>query len=98
MRVGTSFFTLFAFFILVPLSLLVPTEPALGTTEFPEERVVASPIDEDKLLLSPGSVTVVRPQEMKGEQKNLPELLKQVPGLHVVESREIGRASCRERV
>ena len=29
--------------------------------------------------------TSIKPQEMKGEQKNLPELLKQVPGLHIIE-------------
>ncbi|WP_352402363.1 TonB-dependent receptor plug domain-containing protein [Synergistes jonesii] len=51
----------------------------------PEERVTADAEEEDKLLLSPGTVSVIKPQEMKGEQKNLPELLKQVPGLHVIE-------------
>ena len=45
---------------------------------------------EDKLLLSPGSVTVIKPQEMKGEQKTLPELLKQVPGLHIIETKGRG--------
>ncbi|NLL36570.1 MAG: TonB-dependent receptor [Fretibacterium sp.] len=59
-------------------------------TTLPEEAVVATAMEEDKLLLSPGSVTVVRPQEMKGEQKDLPELLKQVPGLHVVETKGRG--------
>ena len=78
-------------FALALVFLLSSADPVLGTTELPEERVVASPVeDEDKLLLSPGSVTVVRPQEMKGEQKNLPELLKQVPGLHVVETKGRG--------
>ena len=52
--------------------------------DLPEEQIIAEAI-EDKSLLSPGAVTVIRPQEMKGEQKNLPELLKQVPGLHVIE-------------
>ena len=33
--------------------------------------------------LSPGTVTVIRPDDYKGEQKTLPELLKQVPGVHV---------------
>ena len=51
----------------------------------PEEKVTADAEEEDKLLLSPGTVTVIKPQEMKGEQKNLPELLKQVPGLHIIE-------------
>lgn len=62
-------------------------EPA----ELPEVEVTgeAQTLD-DKLALSPGTVTVIRPQEMKGEQKNLPELLKQVPGLHVIETKGRG--------
>ena len=55
------------------------------TTDLPEEKIEGDAVDDDKLMLSPGTVTVIRPQEMKGEQKNLPELLKQVPGLHVIE-------------
>ena len=35
--------------------------------------------------LSPGTVTVVRPDDYKGEQKSLPDLLKEVPGVHVRE-------------
>lgn len=35
--------------------------------------------------LSPGTVTVIRPEEFKGEQKSLPDLLKEVPGVHVRE-------------
>ena len=63
---------------------------ATETTDLPEETVEAGAVveagaDDGKLMLSPGTVTVIRPQEMKGEQKNLPELLKQVPGLHVME-------------
>ncbi len=58
---------------------------ATETTDLPEETVEAGAVDDGKLMLSPGTVTVIRPQEMKGEQKNLPELLKQVPGLHVIE-------------
>ena len=34
-------------------------------------------------ILSPGSVSVVEPDDFKGEQKNLAELLDQVPGLFV---------------
>ena len=92
MKVGTlSHPFALLLFALALVFVLGSADPVLGTTELPEERVVASPVeDEDKLLLSPGSVTVVRPQEMKGEQKNLPELLKQVPGLHVVETKGRG--------
>lgn len=35
--------------------------------------------------LSPGTVTIIRPDDYKGEQKSLPELLKDVPGVHVRE-------------
>lgn len=35
--------------------------------------------------LSPGTVTIIRPDDYKGEQKNLPDLLKNVPGVHVRE-------------
>lgn len=35
--------------------------------------------------LSPGTVTVIRPDDYKGEQKTLPDLLKKVPGIHVRE-------------
>ncbi|MDR1312651.1 MAG: TonB-dependent receptor plug domain-containing protein [Deltaproteobacteria bacterium] len=34
-------------------------------------------------ILSPGSVSVITPDDFKGEQKKLPEYLKAVPGLHV---------------
>ncbi|EKU70919.1 TonB-dependent receptor [Selenomonas sp. F0473] len=35
--------------------------------------------------LSPGTVTVIRPEEFKGEQKSLPDFLQMVPGVHVRE-------------
>lgn len=35
--------------------------------------------------LSPGTVNIVRPDEFKGEQKSLPDLLLSVPGVHVRE-------------
>ena len=67
MKVGTlSHPFALLLFALALVFLLSSADPVLGTTELPEERVVASPVeDEDKLLLSPGSVTVVHPQEMK---------------------------------
>ena len=36
-------------------------------------------------ILSPGTVTIIRPEEFKGEQKSLPDFLKMVPGVHVRE-------------
>lgn len=35
--------------------------------------------------LSPGAVTIIRPDEYKGEQKTLPDMLRKVPGVHVRE-------------
>ncbi|WP_196594141.1 TonB-dependent receptor plug domain-containing protein [Pectinatus sottacetonis] len=35
--------------------------------------------------LSPGTVTIIRPDDYKGEQKELPDFLKMVPGVHVRE-------------
>ena len=35
--------------------------------------------------LSPGTVTIIRPEKYKGEQKTLADLLKDVPGVHVRE-------------
>ena len=43
----------------------------------------ARPDWEDKL--SPGAVTVIRPDDYKGEQKTLPDMLRKVPGVHVRE-------------
>ena len=76
------------------LSLLCLTPGGVGAAErpaeLPAEKITADSEEEDKLLLSPGTVTVIKPQEMKGEQKNLPELLKQVPGLHIIETKGRG--------
>ena len=43
--------------------------------------------------LSPGSVTVIRPDDYKGEQKTLPDLMRKVPGVHVreVNGKGLGR-------
>lgn len=40
--------------------------------------------------LSPGSVSVIYPQEFKGEQKNLPDLLERVPGLFIQRINGVG--------
>lgn len=54
-----------------------------ATVELPAEIVEASTLAEDQAL-SPGAVTVIRPAQMQGEQKNLPDLLETVPGLRVI--------------
>ena len=55
-----------------------------GTEDYalPEVTVEAKRPDWESKL-SPGTVTVIRPSDYKGEQKTLPELLKDVPGVHV---------------
>ena len=58
--------------------------------ELPEEVVTGEEVFEDKTLLTPGSVTVIKPQEMQGEQKSLQELLKRVPGMHIIETKGRG--------
>ena len=59
-------------------------------TSLPEETVTSYAEREDTTLLTPGTVTVVKPEEMSGEQKSLPELLKRIPGLHVIEAKGRG--------
>ena len=46
---------------------------------------VEAPRPEWESKLSPGTVSIVRPEDFKGEQKTLPELLKRVPGIHIRE-------------
>lgn len=73
------------------LALLIPLQSSAAVvTPLPEEVITGEKENEDISLLSPGTVSVVRPQEMKGEQKSLSELLKQVPGLHVIEAKGRG--------
>jgi vitamin B12 transporter len=47
------------------------------------EITVEAPRPDWESELSPGTVTVIRPEDYQGEQKTLPELLKDVPGVHV---------------
>jgi len=80
------------FLVKIFLSLFLSALPALfpsispAAVELPEERVVGSVIydEEEDKYLSPGMVTVIRPEERKGEQRNLPDLLEEVPGLRVI--------------
>jgi outer membrane cobalamin receptor len=80
--VSRSCLLIFSSFIL--LSFGAP--PSYAAVQLPEERVTSSAIfdaAEDKYL-SPGVVTVIRPEEKEGEQRTLPDLLEQVPGLRVI--------------
>jgi outer membrane cobalamin receptor len=60
--------------------------PVLAAVDLPAEVITGSVIydaAEDKYL-SPGMVTVIRPEEREGEQRSLPDLLEDVPGLRVI--------------
>lgn len=64
----------------------MPSIASAEEMEFDLEGITveaARPDWEDKL--SPGSVTVIRPDDYKGEQKTLPDLMRKVPGVHVRE-------------
>lgn len=52
--------------------------------QLPVQTVEAARPDWESKL-SPGTVSIVRPDDFKGEQKTLPELLKRVPGVHINE-------------
>ena len=63
-----------SFFIALSLICTAPPYAGEGAAEeiqLPEEEVTAA-AEEDASLLSPGTVSVVRPEEMEGEHKNLP--------------------------
>jgi vitamin B12 transporter len=46
---------------------------------------VEAPRPDWESKLSPGTVTVIRPEEQKGEQKSLADMLKEVAGVHIRE-------------
>ena len=62
---------------------------ALSSSDAPEFELAGITVEAKRpdweSKLSPGTVTVIRPEEYKGEQKDLPDLLKMVPGVHVRE-------------
>ena len=73
------------------LAMLIAFSPAIvygqdddagATITLSTVTVEAERPDWEKIL-SPGSVSVVEPGDFKGEQKNLAEMLDQVPGLHI---------------
>lgn len=77
-------------FALCGVSSYLPVSAAEGASEGAPEFELAGITVEAKRpdwesKLSPGTVTVIRPEEYKGEQKDLPDLLKMVPGVHVRE-------------
>lgn len=67
----------------------VAAAEALSASDAPEFELAGITVEAKRpdweSKLSPGTVTVIRPEEYKGEQKDLPDLLKMVPGVHVRE-------------
>lgn len=67
----------------------VSAAEALSASDAPEFELAGITVEAKRpdweSKLSPGTVTVIRPEEYKGEQKDLPDLLKMVPGVHVRE-------------
>ena len=59
-------------------------DAGLDTYDIGEITVEAKRPDWEEKL-SPGTVTIIRPEEFKGEQKTLPDFLQMVPGVHVRE-------------
>ncbi|MDR1019888.1 MAG: TonB-dependent receptor, partial [Synergistaceae bacterium] len=61
-----------------------------AAVDLPEELVSGTAVyeeaEQDKYR-SPGMVTVIRPQEREGEQRSLPDLLEDVPGMRIVRVR-----------
>lgn len=68
---------------------MVGAAEALSASDAPEFELAGITVEAKRpdweSKLSPGTVTVIRPEEYKGEQKDLPDLLKMVPGVHVRE-------------
>ena len=67
---------------LTAFALLLAAAAPAAAVDLPAEVVSAD--GEIPPVLSPGAVTVVIPGERSGEQKNLPDLLEEVPGLQII--------------
>ncbi|MDR1915447.1 MAG: TonB-dependent receptor [Synergistaceae bacterium] len=78
----------FLFIVFTSLIIYPAAAPpcASAAVDLPEEEVTGSIIydEEEDKYLSPGMVTVIRPEERTGEQRTLPDLLQDVPGLRVI--------------
>lgn len=72
--------------LLLSILFTMPPSVSQAIVELPEEHVIASVIydESEDRYLSPGMVTVIRPEEWAGEQRTLPDLLDNVPGLRVI--------------
>lgn len=78
----------------LPAAYAAPTDTAQTTSNDADDSLMDFSLDamtveakrpDWESKLSPGTVNIVRPDEFKGEQKSLPDLLLTVPGVHVRE-------------
>ena len=65
--------------------------PTKGADTDLEEVTVEASRPEWEARLSPGTVSILYPEEKRGEQKKLPDLLKEVPGVHIREINGAGQ-------
>ena len=75
---------------LATLVVLGPALPVAAVTELPSVLVTASSLGDEGQDASPGAVTVIRPDEVRGEFKTLSELLDQSVGVHVIRTQGRG--------
>lgn len=78
----------------LPAAYAAPTDTAQTASNDADDSLMDFSLDamtveakrpDWEIKLSPGTVNIVRPDEFKGEQKSLPDLLLTVPGVHVRE-------------
>ncbi len=72
------------------LVLALSVQGIAAGTDLPAVVVTGARPEEDQDV-SPGAVTVIRPEETEGEGKTLADLLEQSPGVHVVAPSRAGR-------
>ncbi len=68
---------------LAPAAFAAARADDTGEAQTLPRLVVTGTREELKEALSPGSVSVVYPDDVKGEHKSLPDLLDQIPGVYV---------------
>lgn len=73
-------------YLFVFLICLVFPFQLFAAEEYDPVVVTAEPI-EDISEVSPGAVTVIDPEEYRGELKTLPDILKESAGIHIIEAR-----------
>lgn len=71
-------------FASVILALCAPGSFAM--VYLPEEKIISSVVVSEDQYLSPGAVTVIRPDDYKGEYNTVASLLERVPGVTVINS------------